>query len=97
MLKQIFKKIKESRCNLSNLKNVPSMELQALKRIILDRVRTNYDDKWNREYFYVNKNKAKKDNEFMVKILSKYDLICSEDELARYFLDGEDPKDYFSK
>jgi stage III sporulation protein SpoIIIAA len=94
MLKEI---IQELKCDVKKeLSKLNSQELQAVKRIVLDRERTNYDSKWQAEYFYGDKkDQSKEDAKYLVKILSKYNIKCPESELAKYFLDGENPEEYF--
>jgi len=73
------------------------IELQKLMIVVFDRAKTNYDSKWQAEYFHgSNKNKVKKDNEYLVEMMSKYlPKGTTEEDLLKYFLDGESPEKYF--
>jgi hypothetical protein len=98
MLKEI---LEMQKCNMKEeIKKLKSIlddrEFQVFKNIILDRCRTNFDSRWEKEYFYGDlRDKSREDAKWLNQVYAKAKLKCSEDDFCRFFLDGVDPKVYF--
>jgi hypothetical protein len=92
----MLKELLEASCDVAKeVKKLKGDEVQLFRIKVLDRIRTNFDSRWQAEYFYGDyKEKSEEDAKFVQNVYAKYGFRCPEEEFAKYFVGG-DLKKYF--